>query len=337
MSAMVESHVDAALQVWQADGLLTSAQVAQLRDDLAAHDATTEQRRGHLAGWLVEGLGYLGGALVAVAVGLVVSSYWSNLADGWRAAILVGLCLALGGAGFAVPQRAGAGIRLRSVLWLASTGAAAASAAFILGELVDVSDRWIEVEVTGLTLVVAAGYWLLLRQPLQLAATLVLTLLTTGTLVGAVGPQPVPGPDEMLSSAPGFAVWAVALAWFALGVLGRVQPPKELVVALGGAGMILGALMALASSEHASGHLGAWLAVATLVGLLAVALLRRDFVPLVVMAVGTLMIVPQIIAMYFGGGLGAAVVLVIVGAALIGAAVAIARRRRPRATPAPPL
>ncbi len=339
---MVESHVDAALRLWQDDGLLSAEQAAELREDLVAHDATVEQRRGHLAGWLVEGLGYLGGALVAVAVGLVVGNYWGELADGWRAALLVALCVGLGAAGFAVPQHApargasggGAAVRLRSVLWLASTGAAAASAAFILGEVIDVSDRWIAAEVSGLALLVAAAYWWLLRQPLQLAATLVLSLITAGALAGAIGPQQVPGPEEVPSTLPGLAVWVVALVWFVLGLYGRVPPPRELVVALGGAGLVFGGMIALTGSQYAWGHLGAWLAVATLIGLLAVALLRRDFVPLIVMALGTLLIVPQVISMYFGGGLGAALVLVAVGAALIGAAVMIARRRRPRAAAA---
>lgn len=326
---MVESHVDAALRTWQTDGLLTAEQAASLREDLAAHDANAEQRRGHLAGWLVEGLGYLGGALVAVAVGLVVSSYWNDLPAGWRVAMLLALCLGLGGAGFAVPQHSGAGVRLRSVLWLASTGAVAATAAYILGEVVDVSDRWIAAEVSCLALLVAAGYWWLLRQPLQLAATLVLSLVAAGCVAGALGPQQVPRPEDVPSTIPGVAVWAAALVWFVAGTLGRVPPPKQIVVALGGAGLVVGGMIALTGSQHAWGHLGAWLAVATLIGLLAVALVRRDFVPLIVMALGTLMIVPQVISMYFGGGLGAAVVLVVVGAALIGAAVMIARRRRP--------
>jgi hypothetical protein len=77
---------------------------------------------------------------------------------------------------------------------------------------------------------------------------------------------------------------------------------------------------------------GTAMALATVAGLVTVAVLGRDLVLLSVASVGTLVVLPVIVLHYFPGVLSAALTLVIAGLALVGLAVLTARRRPAKTT-----
>ena len=111
---------------WVAIGIITPEQGAHMLADLrAAPPARLGGRGGSVA---VEALGYLGGAIVVIAVTAILAQGWDDLATGLRL-LVVGLASALPlAAGWVVPRSLGdVGVRLRSALWLVSTVAFAGS------------------------------------------------------------------------------------------------------------------------------------------------------------------------------------------------------------------
>src|SRR5262249_55251307 len=114
--------VSVAVDRWVAAGIITGEQAERIRTDLAEH----APRRGSL---VAEALGYLGGVIVLVGLGLVFSLSWDRLSTAGRLGVAIGTSVAFVVAGTLIPvRRLGAtGTRLRAVLWAAATIGAAAS------------------------------------------------------------------------------------------------------------------------------------------------------------------------------------------------------------------
>lgn len=75
---------------------------------------------------VAEVLAYVGAVLALAGVLLVVTNAWSNLDTAYRIVISGGGAAALAGIGFAIPeQRSGVLLRLRAVVWLLASAAAA--------------------------------------------------------------------------------------------------------------------------------------------------------------------------------------------------------------------
>lgn len=339
MDPMARGEVSAAIDRWADTGLITPQQADSMRHDLAAGQSAEADGKSlpprpgaHLASWVIEALGYLGGAIIVVAIGLVVGNSWGSMPVWAHVVLLAGTAVLAGVGGFLIPQTlGGAGIRLRSVLLLASTAAWTGTVAYCVTQVFEVSDQFAGLTVTLLALPVAAGYWWAQRQPLQHGAFFLLATGTAAfTAVAIVNPPPqFDGERPFTPFWIGLGVWLFTIAWLCLGLAGRVRPPW-LGVALGAAGIVFAGMMM-------AGYVpGAPIALVSLAALLVLAVWRRDFLLLVITAIGTLFTLPQVVMEFFPGRLSAALTLFIVGAVLIGAAVVIARRRGHRSSASPP-
>lgn len=304
---MMPAEVAAMIDRWVADAVITPSQARRMRAG-----ATSPARR---TGLVAEGLGYLGGALVMVALGLVAGQYWTELGSVRRLAVVAAAALVLAAAGAAVPRAVeGSLARLRAVLWLAASGAVGG----FLMLMADDRFGWTEEASLSFAacgaLLCAAGFWAAHRHPVQHVAAYVSGLLLAASLVALL---PHPG------TLPGLAIWSLGVAW-ALSAWGGLVRPALLGRWLGGLAAVVGAVAVAAE------RWGSVLAVATVVALVAASVAVRDMVLLMVASAGALLVIPAVVGLWFPGLLSAAVALLVSGLGLVGAAVLLSRRRRER-------
>ncbi|MGZ5405927.1 MAG: DUF2157 domain-containing protein, partial [Nocardioides sp.] len=312
------------LETWVADQLITPEQADQIlvRGDVLVQAPPAVQNRPYARSSLViEALGYLGGVIMLVASILIASLYWSQVGTTARLVIIGGVAAVLLAAGFAIPERlADAGIRLRSVLWLVSTGAFAGFMVLLGADALNMSDGDEFLLVSAGVAAYAAGLWLIDRTLVQQFAMMVSLMLTAAALTNELG---------VTDALSGFAVWGVALIWLLLGWGGLLEP-REFVMVFGAAGMFAGALTTIPT------YAGIGLALVTAIAVVATAVLFRDLLLLAVGAFGTLLVLPSSVIELFPGDLAAPIAMLVVGALLVGAGVYIARRRHTRSEADPP-
>lgn len=208
---------------------------------------------------VAEVLGYLGAALATAGVMLVVSRFWTDLAASGRVALAGGAALALGLAGLAVHERVDPALaRLRAVLWLASTAAAALAAGVVADALAD-SPAPIIGTVATTAAVVSGAMWAWRDRPVQQLVALAAVPVAVGGWVAMT--------DSVL--AVGIAVWLVGAALFAVGV--RLHTPLPWIAETVGAVALLVGSIDIATAIQG---LGLFAILATGVGLLAFALVR---------------------------------------------------------------
>lgn len=303
------------LATWVADQLITREQadriLAQRNVLVQAQPAAQEPPRERTS-LIVEALGYLGGVIILVASILIASLYWDQVGTSARLAIVGGVAAVLLGAGFAVPERLEeVGLRLRSVLWLLSTGAFAGFLGLLGADALNMASKDVFLLTSAGVTAYAVGLWLVGRTFVQQVVMMVGFMLTAAALTNELGVN-----DEL----PGFAVWGVALIWLLLG-WGGVLEPRRFVIVYGAAGMFIGALTTIPT------YAGIGLALVTAVAVVTAAILFRDLLLLAVGAIGTLLVLPSAVIELFPGDLAAPIVMLAVGALLVGAGLFIARRR----------
>lgn len=333
---------------WLTDGVITEEQAEAMRSDLQAQvaQAPSAQTSGaepapevapahaeHRTSLLIEALGYLGGVIILTAIILVVSQFWEDFTAPVRLSTIAAAFGLLLIAGFVVPQSLGGpGVRLRSVLWLGATIAWSGLVAFTGNEYLDLTDERLGLFAAAITIPVAAILWFWHRQPLQHLAFFASITIVAGTGVALL---PDPSIGVAAESLPGAMIWGVGVAWFLLAWGGIVRP-RELGLALGSIIAIFAAMTTMGGDPTTQAWPGAVLMLVTLAALVTIAVLFRDFLLLVIAAVGALQGMPIAMSIFFPGLLWAALALLVIGAALIGAAIVIARsRRRERAVSAP--
>ena len=207
---------------------------------------------------VAEALGYLGGTLGVVGLVLIVSRYWPDMATAGRVALSAAGALALLGAGALVREQADPALaRLRWFLWLGSAGATALCAGVVVADGIGTDAPEAVAAVSGAAVAVHSGLlWWGHERPLQQLAAL-------GGLAVAAGATV----DGLAGSAPGgLAVWALGLAYLALGLRGAL-PLTVLTVAVGAVTAVVGAAIAAGDGRP----FGLVLGVVTALGLLAVA------------------------------------------------------------------
>lgn len=305
------------LQRWQDDRIVTPEQAALMAASagpvvsVGQLQHSVHPQRGSL---VVEGLGYLGGAIVVVATMLIASWYWDDLATGWRLAMVGGVTVALLAAGALLPLGAdGAGGRLRAVLWFASAAACAGFLAVLAVDALDLGNRNSMLLIASGTAAYAFLPWLASRAVLQQLALLGAIAATAAATVNKLDVSP---------DAPGLGAWGVGLVWALLG-WGGVVAHTRFALALGSATAIAGAMLT------AGTDIGTALTLVTVVAVLGAAVALRDLLLLGVAMVGLLINVPAAMTRWFPDSLAAVYGLLAAGLALVLVAVWVARRRTP--------
>lgn len=301
---------------WVAEQVITREQADRIlarRDILVQAPPAAQERRGERSSLVVEALGYLGGVIILVASILIASLYWDQVGTTLRLVIVGGVAGVLLAAGFAVPERLEeVGLRLHSALWLLSTAAVAGFLGLLGADALDWAAKDVFLLTSSGVAAYAVGLWLISRSVVQQLAMMVGVMLTAAAITNML---------DVGDTLPGFAAWGTALIWVLLG-WGGVLGPRPLVVVFGAAAMIVAAMTTLPT------YSGIALALLTAVGVVTTAVLFRDLLLLAVGAIGTLLVLPSAVIELFPGDLAAPIVMLVVGAMLVGAGLFIAHRRR---------
>lgn len=265
----------------------------------------------------VEALGYVGGVLAIVAGFVSVHMLWPDVPVGAQLAFAAVAAVALGGAASVMTVGGEpAFARLRSVLWLMST----VSVTVFMGVLSDqvwhlsgVSGLLVTAAVTAVCGVVA---WWRTHAPLQHLAAFAAIAATVGAGIARFAP----GLHEW---GPGLGVWVLSAAWGAAAYRGYLRPQHAGYLAAG-VGLVVGAMLTM---QEAAGNV---LAPLTLIGLLMAGVALRWVWLVALGAVGIILIVPQTLDRYLPQSVGGPVAVFVVGLALVGLALRLAKGRRPR-------
>lgn len=317
------------VRVWQAEGLVSPAEQERLcadsRADWSVRTLPPQRRQppSHLASLAVEALGYLGGVVVVVAIGLIVGRFWSDIPDAARLVLALVCTAGLLGAGRLVPAVPHtAGDRLRSVLWVAACITFGGAAAMVAYDFLDLRNDPVVLIAIISGGVLALVLWRLHPRALQHAAVFAALVISIGVAVSMIpGPESEfynPDTPPITEFMPGMAIWAVGLVWLMFSWAQQIRPPML--------GMVLGAVvMVLGAATMVSVPLGVYFALATVAAVIVLAVLMRNFLLLIVGAVGALQTLPAAIMTLFPGVLAAAGVLLLVGIVLVVAAILVAR------------
>lgn len=214
---------------------------------------------------IAEALGYLGGMLAVIGLGLVIGRSWSDLETPARLAISGGGALALLAGGALVPEGTEPALtRLRWFLWLAASAATGLFAGVVAvdGAGVD-GDEGAETVVLAVAAAVAvesAILWRNRERPLQQVTFLGAAAVSVGAVLGHVAETPVVG----------LGVWALGAA-FVLAWWRRATVLPALTAAVGAVTLVVGAAIVIGEWPT----FGLPLEVATAVGLLALGLAPR--------------------------------------------------------------
>jgi len=307
------------LDRWLADGIITPEQAARMTGTATPGTyVEPQQRPGRMprGSLVVEALGYLGGVIVVTATMLILGRYWGDLATGWRLTFAGGAALALLAGGAAVPARLDeVGARLRAVLWLGSTAAAAGFLAVLAVDVLDVSDDDVFLLIASGTVVYATALWLISRTVAQQLAMMVGFAVTGAAVIVQA---------DVSDNTPGLGPWTVGLVWALFGWGGLLEP-RRFALTAGSVMAIFGAMLTAGSDA------GTVLTLVTVVAAIGVAIAIRDLLLLGVGTLGLLANLPQALTRWFPDSLAGPYALLVIGALLVVVTVWIAGRRTPTA------
>ncbi len=307
------ADIEPLLGRWLSTGIITDEQAERIRADMISESGRPPVQPAGGNPLVIEAMGYLGGAIVLVALGLVTGEVWSELNLAGRLSLSGGVTALLLVAGAAVPRDAGAsGARLRGVVWFVASVTLSLFLAIVGADGFGWYRTNTALFAAGGTALASAGLWRWRPHLLQHIAVLASILVVAASATALL---PFSG------ALPGLAVWASGAAWAVLA-WGRVIMPSRPGMVLGTLATIVGAISILDKDW------GTVLAMLTVIVLVLIAVAIRDLVLLAVAAVGTLIVLPAAISRYLPGVLSVAIVLLAVGALLVAAAVVTARRRR---------
>jgi hypothetical protein len=269
------------------------------------------QSRAPLA---AEALGYAGGVL-AVAAGIFMVRELVPGFPTWAGLALAAVASAALGAAGAVLRMTSepAFRRLRSVLWLLSTVSLAAFTGTLAGQVWRFGPAGTVLVASAAAAAYGAALWWRTRAMLQHLAVFASAAIGVGTAVYQLGP----GTGGW---GPGLGIWAWSGLW-AVAVIRGYLPPAATGYFAAGIGLLAGAQLTM---QAAGGNV---LAIVTVAGLLAGGVLLRQAWPVVLGAVGVLLVVPQTANRYLPASAAAPVAIFAVGAVMLGSAVWLARRR----------
>lgn len=183
---------------------------------------------------IAEALGYLGGMLAVIGLGLVIGRSWSELETPARLAISGGGALALLGGAALVPEGSEPALtRLRWFLWLAATAATALFVGVVVvdsaGVAGDEDPETVVLAVAASVAVLSVLLWRNRERPLQQLTFLSATAVTVGAAIAHVAD----------AWAIGLGVWVTGAAFLVVGGRGGSVRPA-LTSAVGAATLVVG-------------------------------------------------------------------------------------------------
>jgi hypothetical protein len=279
---------------------------------------------------LAEIAGYVGGALVLAAIGLLLATGWAELSGTAQVTLLAVVTVLLGVAG-AVAARLGGGTtalrtggdEVRRRLTSALLTGAAVTAALSVGRLVmlTVADYSSEPSLGGGLTLVALGMVGYRVAPSALGQLGVLG----GALVAATSLLTLLGDDSSAMLVPGLVVLALGAGWLALAELGVLHEPvvgRFLAVATA----LAGAQLCLVDAGHDLVAYGLTLLVA--VGGFVLYVRTMSWPYLVAGVAGITLVVPEAVMDWTDGSMGVAGGVLVAGLTLLAAGLVGLRLRQ---------
>jgi hypothetical protein len=323
------SELHQLLTRWVDEELIDAEQAARIEAAEAAEPVPGEppartSRRPSLSGpadyvpLVVEALGYLGSALAVIAAVIAVDQLWPDIPVAAQLMFAGIAAVALGVTGAAIRTDGDPAFRrLRSVLWLMSTAGTAAFMSLLAARIWHVSPEGSTVVAAAVTTGYAAVLLWHTPSPVQHLAAFLAAAVAVGSGIAWID-------ADVPDWASGVGVWSLAALWLPAVRRGLLRP-RATGYLTASIGLLTGAVLTM---EVAAGR---FLALGTAAGLLLVGVLARRVWLLALGAVGVIMVVPQIAVLYLPGSAGTPLSLFVVGLALLGGAIWLARQwKRPR-------
>jgi hypothetical protein len=270
---------------------------------------------------LAEVAAYLGAPVAAAGAALIVARHSPGTSgEIVTATLFVAVLL---GVGFAVgddtPRRA----RLRGVMWFLGVLSWFTLVAIVVVDALDMASRAGAIVASILAIAGGLAVWLLCRRSLQQIALYVAVVALVGS-VAFPTPTLFGGFD---TTTVGALLWLLGIVWMAVAARGIITPRRT--------GLVLGAVTAVATPVYllriSASTLGDVLGLLTAFGLLVVGGLLADRAVDGIGVAGLLILGSFVVEAHAGTSQTAAIVI---GLALLGAAVALIRSDEPAAPPA---
>lgn len=255
---------------------------------------------------LPETLGYLGGIIAIVVLGVILANNWESIAGTAGVVVAGAVWLLLLGVGFAVPaSRSDQARRLRAVLWGASTVSLAALMVGLVFESVGTVETGDPAIAWTLAIVTAysGALWHVTRSPVQHVLTSAALMCTVVGLTLALS-----GPSDEEAWPAVLALWVGSLLWGLLAWTGVIRT-RTVGLLVASFGLLMGSV----SLAFVEPSWGPYLAGATAIGVVVLSVVECSLPLLVLVALATFFV-----AVWWLIGIPV----------LVGAAVYIVRRRR---------
>ena len=303
---------DIGMRRWVDAGLLTEEQARAIEQFEATRRTPAESPRVSPA---IEALAYVGGALLAVGAGMLISRFWEDMGNAAHLGIVGVAAAGTGVIGTVVGEAEPVARRLRGFLWaLSAVGLGAFAGLFMFG-VFDRTGEPVAFATAAATAVLSGLYWRLRDRPLQHALTFVALVVTTGVGIGLITSA---NPSAWI----GLTFWMLGALW-AFAAWQRKLPPEII-------GFALGAILTLVGAGI-TGNRYDWLApllgLATAAAWTATGVGMNEVLALVPGVIGIFIYLPWTLGRFFGESLGAPVIVMLSGALLLGIVVILWRRR----------
>jgi hypothetical protein len=263
---------------------------------------------------LAEAVAYVGAPVASAGAAIVLSR--SSLATGGRlvvALLFVGVFLAVG---FAVGDDESVA-RLRSVMWFAAVLAWFALVQVLVFDLGGMTSRTGAIVSSLLAAAGALGVWWLCRRSLQQIA-----LFAAAVAIVAAAAFPTPSLFGFDTTTVGLLLWILGLVWLALGAA-DVLAPRRTALVLGAVTALLAPIYLLRQGTSLGADAVGFL---TALGLLVAGHRLADRAVEGLAIVGLVSVCAAVVVEHLRDPEMLAVSALLVGLALLAAAVAIARR-----------